>query len=74
MSDDEVVIEVEDQGKGFDPESVPDPAEEENIEIPAGRGIVLMKAFMTEIQYNDKGNAVRMVYRRAPGSGGTGVF
>ncbi len=74
VDDEAVVIEITDEGEGFDPESVPDPSVEENLEIPAGRGIVLMKSFMTEVQYNDRGNAVRMVYRRAPGKGGTGVI
>src|SRR6185369_1388136 len=36
---DVVVIEIEDQGEGFDPQTVPDPTEQENIEIPSGRGL-----------------------------------
>jgi serine/threonine-protein kinase RsbW len=62
-----VVIEVEDQGDGFDPDTVPDPTEEENVEIPAGRGLVLMRAFMTSVDISPPGNRVRMVYER-PGT------
>src|SRR5262245_33567327 len=38
---DVVEIEIEDQGDGFDPTSVPDPTEQENVEIPSGRGLTL---------------------------------
>ena len=57
-------LEVIDQGEGFDPTSVPDPTAEENIEIPSGRGIMLMRAYMSEVDYLDPGNRLRLVYRR----------
>jgi serine/threonine-protein kinase RsbW len=63
-----VVIEVEDQGDGFDPGVVPDPTEDENLEIPSGRGIVLMKSFMTDVSFDPPGNRVRMTYRRSEAS------
>ena len=43
------VFEVEDQGPGFDPRMIPDPTEDENIEIPSGRGVMLMRAFMSQV-------------------------
>jgi serine/threonine-protein kinase RsbW len=55
-----VDIEVEDEGPGFDPGCVPDPTQEENIEIPSGRGISLMRAFMSEVHFDPPGNRVRM--------------
>jgi len=60
------VIDVEDVGEGFDPDSVPDPTEQENLEIPSGRGIVLMKSFMSHIEYEPPGNRVRMTFKRSP--------
>ncbi len=60
-----VVIEVQDEGEGFDPGSVPDPTAEENIEIPSGRGIMLMRAYMTSVEYVPPGNRLRIVYERA---------
>lgn len=60
-----VQIEVEDEGEGFDPESVPDPTAEENLEIPSGRGLMLMRAYMSEVEYLDPGNRVRMAFERA---------
>lgn len=58
-------FEVEDEGEGFDPGGVPDPTADENLEIPSGRGIMLMRAYMSEVEYLDPGNRLRMVYRRA---------
>jgi len=59
-----VEIVVEDQGRGFNPGVVPDPREPENLEKPSGRGLMLMRAFMTIVEHNDKGNKVRMVYEK----------
>ncbi len=43
---------------------MPDPLAPENLELPSGRGIMLMKQYMTEVAYNEAGNRVTMVYRR----------
>jgi serine/threonine-protein kinase RsbW len=53
-----VRIEIEDQGNGFHPEEIPDPTADENLERPCGRGIMLMRAFMTSITFNPSGNCV----------------
>ncbi|MCA9289336.1 MAG: ATP-binding protein [Phycisphaerales bacterium] len=60
----EVRIAVEDQGPGFDPGGVPDPTLDENLDKPAGRGLMLMRAYMARIEYNPKGNRVTLTYRR----------
>ena len=59
-----VVIDVRDEGLGFDPRSVPDPTRPENIDIPAGRGIMLMRSYMSEVEYAVPGNRVRMTLVR----------
>jgi serine/threonine-protein kinase RsbW len=42
---------------------------EENIEIPSGRGIMLMRAYMSEVEFLPPGNRLRIVYvRPAPGA------
>ncbi|MFV0445690.1 MAG: response regulator [Planctomycetaceae bacterium] len=51
---------IEDQGPGFDPSKLPDPTDPANLERPCGRGLLLMRTFMDEVEYNDKGNCVRM--------------
>lgn len=60
---DRVRISVEDQGEGFDPESLPDPTDEDRLELPSGRGVLLIHAYMSDVQYNDRGNRVTMTYR-----------
>lgn len=60
---DRITVAVQDQGPGFDPTSVPDPTLETNLEIPSGRGLFLMKAYMESLTYNAKGNRLEMVYR-----------
>lgn len=60
----EVLITVEDQGPGFRPDAVPDPTTHERLELPHGRGVMLMKAYMTVVQYNTKGNRVTMIYKK----------
>jgi serine/threonine-protein kinase RsbW len=62
-------LEVQDEGEGFNPETVPDPTAEENIEIPSGRGIMLMRAYMTSVEYVPPGNCLRITYRRAEDPG-----
>ena len=54
-------VEVRDEGPGFDPSDVPDPTAAENLERPCGRGLMLMRHYMTEVNYNDRGNSVFMV-------------
>ena len=54
---------ITDQGSGFDPNDVPDPTVEENLQKPTGRGIMLMRAYMDEVRFNEKGNQVHMVKR-----------
>ncbi len=53
-------IRITDEGEGFNPDDVPDPTLEINIERPCGRGLLLMRGFMTEVTYHGKGNSVSM--------------
>jgi CheY-like chemotaxis protein len=59
-------VTITDEGPGFDPASLPDPRDPENLERPSGRGLLLMKTFLDEVVYNAKGNQVRMLKRRIP--------
>jgi serine/threonine-protein kinase RsbW len=60
---------VQDEGEGFDPEAVPDPTLDENLEIPSGRGIMLMRAYMHEVEYLPPGNRIRLRYIRGGKAG-----
>lgn len=60
----EVVLLIRDQGCGFSVADVPDPRDEIHLHHIGGRGILLMREYMDEVQYNDTGNEVRLVKRR----------
>ncbi len=62
----EFLIEVHDEGRGFDPDGVPDPLAPENLQRPGGRGVFLMRHYMTWVSYNERGNCVTMCRRRTP--------
>lgn len=61
----QVVVHVRDQGRGFDPATVPDPTLECNLERSGGRGLFLIRKLMDEVHFNDQGNEVRLVLRRS---------
>lgn len=65
LSRDEGVFVIRDEGPGFDPSSLPDPTDPANLENVTGRGVLLMRSFMDEIRYNQKGNEVTLVKRKS---------
>lgn len=56
-----VEILVIDEGEGFRPDLVPDPTLPENLDRPHGRGIMLMRSYLDEVEYHQPGNSVRLV-------------
>ena len=54
----ELAIRVRDQGPGFDPETVANPLDPENLLKSSGRGIFFMRSFMDDVRL-----------QRAPGGG-----
>jgi len=57
-------VRITDQGPGFDPSDVPDPTAPENLERPCGRGLLLMRYYMTEVSFDDRGSTITMLKRR----------
>ncbi|MEX2309003.1 MAG: ATP-binding protein [Pirellulales bacterium] len=53
-------LRVRDEGCGFEPGEVPDCTADENLECPGGRGLALIKAYMTRVEHNKRGNCVTM--------------
>jgi serine/threonine-protein kinase RsbW len=62
---DRVRIEIADEGAGFRLSDVPDPTRPDRIESPTGRGIMLMRSFMSRIEFSDLGNRVVMEKERS---------
>jgi serine/threonine-protein kinase RsbW len=65
LSADRVQIEIADEGPGFNPALLPDPTDLANLESPCGRGIMLMRSFMSRVEFNDAGNCVLLEKERA---------
>ncbi len=70
-SSDAIEIWVRDEGAGFDLASVPDPTDPDNLMNVSGRGILMMRSFMDEVDFSagSEGLEVRMAKRFAVASG-----
>ena len=63
---DRLEIRIRDQGKGFNPNQIPDPLESDNLLNVSGRGIFLIRAFMDELRVenlNGQGTEVTLIKR-----------
>jgi serine/threonine-protein kinase RsbW len=60
LTSDRLEVRITDEGPGFDPSDVPDPTAIENLERPCGRGLMLMRHYMSEVEYIGAGNTVHM--------------
>ena len=49
VSAERVLLSVRDEGEGFDESATPNPTLDENLEIPSGRGLLLIRSFMTNV-------------------------
>lgn len=58
-------IGIADEGAGFTLEDVPDPMAPENLERPCGRGLLLIRHYMTEVTFHAPGNRLSMCKVRA---------
>lgn len=65
LNDQRVLIEIEDDGAGFDPGQIPDPLADENLEKPSGRGVYLMRQYMTRVEYRQGGRLLVMEKHRS---------
>jgi serine/threonine-protein kinase RsbW len=67
LSKDQLFVQIEDEGPGFDPDNVPDCTGADRLEMPCGRGVLLMRSFMSSVEFRDKGNGVVMTKSRQEG-------
>jgi len=61
---DALLVQVTDEGRGFDPDSILDPTLPANRLRPCGRGLFLIRNLMDRVEFNERGNSIRMVLFR----------
>jgi serine/threonine-protein kinase RsbW len=69
---DTLEIIVEDQGKGFTLDTIADPTDAANLMKPGGRGILIIRSFMDEVDLSpspDGGSRLRMVKKISGNNG-----
>ena len=64
VNQDRFWMRIEDEGRGFRPDDVPDPTLPENLSRPSGRGVFLMRTYMDYVRYAGRGNVVELHRRR----------
>ncbi|MDP4235937.1 MAG: ATP-binding protein [Bacteroidota bacterium] len=64
ITDHAVNIRVHDCGTGFEPEKLPDPTTDENIYVPSGRGVFLIKSLADDVRFDfsDNGTTVSVKF------------
>ena len=60
LEGDSLIVEVEDEGQGFDLDKVPDPTIGENLMRGSGRGVYLIRKLVDKMELNDRGNKVKL--------------
>ncbi|MDR2169642.1 MAG: ATP-binding protein [Planctomycetaceae bacterium] len=65
LNDSLIYVRIEDEGPGFDPNEVPDPTDPEHIMVASGRGVLLIKSFVTKVWWNEKGNVIEFEKEKA---------
>lgn len=61
LDNDRAKISIRDEGPGFNPGSIPNPTLPENLQKESGRGIMLMRAYLDDVYYNDDGTEVTLI-------------
>lgn len=61
--DNNLCFTVEDEGSGYNPETLPDPTDPANLEVPHGRGVFLMRQLTDDIKFFNDGRKVELYFR-----------
>jgi serine/threonine-protein kinase RsbW len=60
-----VIIQISDEGNGFNPQGIKDPTLPENIECCGGRGVFIMKSLSDQLLFLDNGRTVELHFKTA---------
>lgn len=64
IDDTRLHVQIRDEGDGFNLNAVPDPTQEEFIDRPSGRGLLLMRSYMNHCEFRDNGRTLIMERER----------
>ena len=64
LRQDVIRVHVTDEGPGFDPATVPEPIQPEQLDESRGRGLFLIRKLVDAVQFNEQGNSICMILRR----------
>lgn len=60
LSEDRFWMQVEDEGEGFKPDAVADCTSDDGLQATGGRGMMLISAYMTTVEHNERGNQLTL--------------
>ncbi len=60
---DDIVVSVRDSGKGFDYGLLREDLDDDFLDVPGGRGIMIMRALSDDLLFNESGNETILKYR-----------
>jgi serine/threonine-protein kinase RsbW len=65
QNDRELVVTISDEGRGLEPDEIPDPLAAENLMKQSGRGIFIIRAFMDEVRFRklEPGTEITLIKR-----------
>jgi len=63
-----MLVAIRDEGKGFDPDHVPDPRNAERIHLHHGRGVFMMRELMDRVIHRKGGREVVLYKKRSKGN------
>ena len=69
LTPDAATFTIRDEGPGFDTSKLDAEPDENDLEKLSGRGLLMMKSFMDEVVYSDKGNEVTLIKRKPADEG-----
>jgi serine/threonine-protein kinase RsbW len=61
VTQEKVILSVIDEGDGFDYSNLPNPLDPENLLKECGRGVFIVKNYVDEVHFNEKGNRILVV-------------
>jgi len=59
-----ICFRIKDEGKGFDPELIPDPTAPENLLKESGRGVFLMRSLADDVVFENNATVVNIYFKR----------